>query len=84
MALKSMQPLKASGEGGLGAVFYQRHIIGREEATFCIDSSRGIFDMLEINHTRIVLIPKVNSPTLMSHFPLLAYVTFFIKLFPRC
>lgn len=67
-ALKSMQPLKASGEDGLGAIFYQRswHIIGHKVVDFCIETLRGIHNLSEINKTRIVLIPKVSNPTLMS------------------
>lgn len=69
-ALKSMLPLKASGEDGLGAIFYQRfwHIIGHEVADFCIKSLRGMHSLSKINQTRIILVPKVSDPTLMSQF----------------
>ncbi|KAL4354438.1 hypothetical protein GQ457_06G008040 [Hibiscus cannabinus] len=64
VALKSMSPLKASGEDGLGVVFYQRfwHIVGQEVSRFCFDMLNGNYEMKDINHTRIVLIPKVDNP----------------------
>ncbi|KAL4279285.1 hypothetical protein GQ457_03G012310 [Hibiscus cannabinus] len=70
VALKSMSPLKASGEDGLGVVFYQRfwHIVGQEVSRFCFDMLNGNYEMKDINHTRIVLIPKVDNPQHMFQF----------------
>ncbi|PPS16653.1 hypothetical protein GOBAR_AA03944 [Gossypium barbadense] len=50
VALQSMNPLKASGEDGLGAVFYKRfwHIVGKEVAQFCIDSLKGVTILLAL------------------------------------
>lgn len=64
IALKFMSPLKASGEDGLGVIFYQRfwHIVGKEVVDYCIAALNGIHDISEINQTRIVLIPKVSNP----------------------
>ncbi|GMI79095.1 hypothetical protein HRI_001578800 [Hibiscus trionum] len=69
-ALKSMSPLKAAGEDGLGALFYRRfwHIVGNDVSAFCIRALKGEIPLDSINHTRIVLIPKVNEPTIMAHF----------------
>ncbi|GMI81642.1 hypothetical protein like AT1G43760 [Hibiscus trionum] len=52
-ALKAMSPLKASGEDGLGAIFYQRfwHIVGRDVSRFCIELLNGEHDYETINHT---------------------------------
>ncbi|GMI90008.1 hypothetical protein HRI_002670100 [Hibiscus trionum] len=65
-----MGPLKAAGEDWLGAIFYQRfwHILGEEVAHYCISVLSGEVSMTEINRTHIVLIPKIPSPTQMSHF----------------
>ncbi|KAH1098734.1 hypothetical protein J1N35_015655 [Gossypium stocksii] len=69
-ALLLMSPLKASGEDGLGAVFYQHfwHILGDEVAGYCIGLLNGEFPINLINHTYIVLIPKVKSPRSMMNF----------------
>ncbi|GMI64491.1 hypothetical protein HRI_000118400 [Hibiscus trionum] len=69
-AVRSMGPLKAAGDDGLGVIFYQRfwHILGDEVATFCISAAEGNEDLAAINRTHIVLIPKVNDPTHMSQF----------------
>ncbi|KAL4302604.1 hypothetical protein GQ457_10G004920 [Hibiscus cannabinus] len=49
VALKSMSPLKVSGEDGLGVVFYQRfwHIVGQEVSRFCFDMLNGKIQDLE-------------------------------------
>ncbi|KAL4309841.1 hypothetical protein GQ457_01G038560 [Hibiscus cannabinus] len=67
-AVKSIAPLKASGEDGLGAVFYQKfwHIIGDDISDYCIAVLKGDSDIKAINHTHIVLIPKVDSPVLSN------------------
>ncbi|GMI86526.1 hypothetical protein HRI_002321900 [Hibiscus trionum] len=69
-AVRSMGPLKAAGEDGLGAIFYQRfwHILGDEVADFCISAAEGNKDLATINKTHIVLIPKVTDPLHMSQF----------------
>ncbi|KAL4291617.1 hypothetical protein GQ457_14G019080 [Hibiscus cannabinus] len=69
-ALKSMCPLKASGEDGLGAVFYQRfwHIVGKDVSEFCIGVLIGEYNLKDINHTRIVMIPKIDNPQHMAQF----------------
>ncbi|KAL4361670.1 hypothetical protein GQ457_04G031690 [Hibiscus cannabinus] len=50
-AARSMGPMKASGEDGLGAVFYQRfwHIIGRDVSEFCIDLLQDHISELNFN-----------------------------------
>ncbi|GMI83381.1 hypothetical protein HRI_002007400 [Hibiscus trionum] len=69
-AIKSMSPLKACGEDGLGAIFYQRfwNIIGRDITNFCLATLRGEEIISRINHTHIALIPKIKDPSSMSNF----------------
>ncbi|GMJ10110.1 hypothetical protein like AT1G43760 [Hibiscus trionum] len=69
-ALLTMSPLKAAGEDGLGVIFYKHfwHIVGDDVSSFCISALNGDFPLDNINHTRIVLIPKVTDPTSMSQF----------------
>lgn len=69
-ALQSMSPLKASREYGLGAIFYQRFwpILGDDIADFCTALIQGDVSLDSVNHTHIVLIPKVKSPHRMVQF----------------
>ncbi|KAL4347997.1 hypothetical protein GQ457_17G012790 [Hibiscus cannabinus] len=70
LAVKSMAPLKASGEDGFGAIFYQRfwHIVGEAVSHYCTDLLNGVEQISNFNHTHIVLIPKVRDPSSISHF----------------
>lgn len=70
VALKSMSPLKVFGEDGLGAIFYQKfwHILGSEVALYCLGLIEGTISLFEINHTLLVLIPKVKGPRNMTQF----------------
>lgn len=69
-ALYQMYPTKSPGLDGFNAGFFQHHwetvggmVIGMVKAFF------GSGCMLkELNHTNIVLIPKVDNPTKMSQF----------------
>lgn len=53
LAFKSMQPLKASSEDGLGAIFYQRfwYIVSQEVTDFCIECLQGMHSLAETNQT---------------------------------
>ncbi|KAA3459952.1 reverse transcriptase [Gossypium australe] len=70
MAVKSIAPLKASGEDGFPAIVYQKYwlITGEKVTKYCLDVLHGRRNMEEINKTCIILIPKVNSPKAMSQF----------------
>lgn len=92
--LLSMSPLKASGEDGMGALFYQHfwHILGDEVAAFYIGLLHGDVPLLRVNSTHIVLIPKIKKKTFVicCTFALLVCVTLFTNLhkfqevLPRC
>ncbi|KAA3490037.1 reverse transcriptase [Gossypium australe] len=68
--VKSMPPLKAPGVDGFSATFFQRfwYIVGPEVVKFCLAVLNGEMEVGDINNTRIVLIPKVDKPKLMSQF----------------
>ncbi|GMI85899.1 hypothetical protein HRI_002259200 [Hibiscus trionum] len=70
LAIKEMSPLKASGEDGLGAVFYQKfwHIVGDDVSSFCLSALRGEIPLQSINRTHIVLIPKTDAPTRLAQY----------------
>ena len=64
-AIFSMKPLKAPGIDGLQAIFYQSqwHTIGPSFCTFIIDIFNTGQIPQNVNKTLLVLIPKVDYPT---------------------
>ncbi|KAA3480252.1 reverse transcriptase [Gossypium australe] len=69
-ALTEMGPIKAPGEDGLPAIFYQKcwPIIGKEVMNYCLQQLNNEMDVSTINKTNIVLIPKVSCPSNISQF----------------
>lgn len=69
-ALETMQPTKSPGPDGLHAMFYQKYwkIIGDEVTAFLNKVWCGDILMSTINHTYVVLIRKINDPTLIKDF----------------
>lgn len=65
-----MYPTKAPGPDGMPTLFYQRmwEQVIIEVVSYCLNILNGTGSVQDINHTNIVLIPKVPNPDSMTHF----------------
>ena len=65
-----MRPTTAPGSDGMNALFYQKfwHIVGENVVNAVLDYLHSGVMGPDINHTNIVLIPKIKSPKRMSDF----------------
>ncbi|KAL0006567.1 hypothetical protein SO802_008069 [Lithocarpus litseifolius] len=70
LALFQMGLTKAPRPDGMNALFYQRfwHVVGDTVVDAVLDFLNNGHMLLDINHTYIVLIPKVKNPEKMSNF----------------
>ena len=69
-ALFQMGPTKAPGPDGMNALFFQKfwHIVGNNVVSAVLDFLNNGYMVPELNHTYIVLIPKIKNPVKMSDF----------------
>ena len=59
-----MGPTKAPGLDGMNALFFQKfwHVVGEAVVTVVLDFLNDGIMLPALNHTNIVLIPKVKNP----------------------
>ncbi|XP_038991122.1 uncharacterized protein LOC120114217 [Hibiscus syriacus] len=69
-AFSQVNPLKAPGFDGLSGHFFRSfwNIVGCDFVNLCLSLLNGTMNFNFVNRTIIVLIPKVNNPTLMKQF----------------
>ena len=66
---RDIDPRKAPRVYGFSSGFFRKHwdILGQDFINLCLRLQSGFVRMEEVNHTIIVLIPKINDPTTMWH-----------------
>jgi len=69
-ALKMMGPTKSPGPDGFNALFFQQYwdIVGRDVLSLVQSILSGGNVHPKLNHTHVVLIPKVKEPTNIAEF----------------
>jgi hypothetical protein len=69
-AIFGMKPYKAPGPDGYQPIFYQSqwHVIGQSVCRYVRDIFTSNKDMSRINHSYLVLIPKVQMPEYLHQF----------------
>jgi len=80
--LKSMEPFSAPGPDGMPPTFFQTYwsIVGDDISSAILNCLNNCSLLAAINHTFIILIPKVKSPEFFFDFRLISLCNVIYKL----
>lgn len=69
-ALFQMHPSKASGPDGMSANFFKKfwHVVAQDVIATCLVVLNDGMSPVDLNHTHIALIPKINNPRSPANF----------------
>ena len=85
IAVFQMGPTRASGLDGMNALFYQKfwHVVSDAVVNAILDFLNDEIMLLALNHTNIVLIPKIKNPEKMSDFRPISLCNVFYKIISK-